>query len=92
MAKKDIKEYGDDLLNQYNELKKKQITLHNKVVKRFKFLLDNSGDPYLEGFTKEEINEYNTETMIFVIRRVEQNYVSQTTQLDMFNNKDKSND
>jgi len=92
MAKKDIKEYGDDLLKQYRAIEMKQTVLRDKVIKRFKFLLDNSNDPYLEGFTKEDANEYGTETMIFVIRRVEQNYVKQTTQLDMFNNKDKSND
>ena len=92
MAKESIKEYGDDLLKQYIELEKKQSVLRNKVIKRFKFLLDNSNDPYLDGFVKEETSEYDTEIMIFVIRRVEQNYVDQTTQLDMFNNNNKDND
>ena len=86
MAKESIKEYGTDLLKQFKELQKQQNTLRNKVVKKFKFLLDNSDDPYLTGFTKEGTSEYDTDMMIFVIMRVEQNYVNQTTQLDMFNN------
>jgi len=89
---KDIKEYGDDLLKQYNELDKKQTALRNKVIKRFRLLLDQSDDPYLVGFDKAATGSYSTDMMIFVIRRVEANYVDQTTQLDMFNDKDKDND
>jgi len=94
MAKKEsIKEYGTDLLTQLRDLEKQQRTLRNKVIKRFKFMLDqHPDDPYLSGFTKEGAKEYNTDTMIFVIIRLEATYVDQTKQLDMFNQIDKSND
>jgi hypothetical protein len=82
MSKESIKEYGDDLLNQHKELEKKQKTLRNKVVKRFKFLLKNSNNPYLEGFNAE--GHYNIETMIFVIKRVEGDYVAQSVQTNLF--------
>ena len=80
-----IKEYGTDLLKQYRELVKKQTTLRNKVEKRFKFLLDNSDDPYLEGFYKEATGSYDVDMMIFVIMRVESNYTSQSKQGELFN-------
>ncbi len=79
-----MKEYGQDLLKQHRELEKKQTTLRNKVVKRFKFLLNNSDDPYLEGFYEDHTDDYSTDMMIFVIIRVEENYVSKSKQLDIF--------
>ncbi len=79
-----MKEYGDDLLKKYIELEKKQTTLRNKVIKRFCFMLDNSDDPYLNGFFKAATGSYSTDMMIFVIKRVEENYTKETKQLDMF--------
>jgi len=82
-----MKEYGNDLLKQLRDLEKKQTSLRNKVIKRFRFLLENSDDPYLTGFFKGATGSYTTEMMIFVIKRVEDNYVSKSEQLDMFKEK-----
>ena len=90
MAKKEsIKEYGTDLLTQLRDLEKQQRTLRNKVIKRFKFMLDqHPDDPYLSGFTKEGAKEYNTDTMIFVIIRLEELYVEKSCQTEIFKNND----
>ena len=82
---KEIKEYGTDLLKQYKELEQKQTTLRNKVVKRFCYLLKHSHDPYLEGFDCGATGSYSVDMMIFIIMRVEKNYVKKSKQLDMFN-------
>ena len=90
MAKDSIKEYGTDFLKQYQDQEKKEKTLRNKVIKKMKFLLDNSNDPYLHGLKKDRLDEHSTPMMIFIIMRVEQNYVNKTKQTEMnFNSKDK---
>lgn len=83
-----MKEYGQDLLKKYRELEKKQTSLRNKVIKRFKFLLNNSDDPYLEGFYDDLTDNYSTDMMIFIIIRVENNYTSKSKQLNMFDQND----
>lgn len=80
-----IKITGDDFLKQYNDLEKKQKTLQNQVIKKMTWLLDNSNDPYLNGFNKESLKDHPIKTLIFIIKRVEDNYVSKTKQLNIFN-------
>ena len=87
MDKKSSKVYGADMLTQLRELEKKQTALRNKVSKRLCFLLDNSDDPYLEGFDCGATGSYTVEMMIFVIIRVEANYVAQSIQGELFETK-----
>ena len=84
---KDIKEYGTDLLKQLRELEKKQNTLRNKVSKRFCYLLKHSDDPYLEGFDCGATGSYSVDMMIFIIMRVEANYIAKSTQTELFETK-----
>lgn len=87
MKQKSNKVYGTDLLQELRELEKKQKTHRNKVIKRFRFLLDNTTDPYLEGFYKDGVDGYSTDMMLFIIIRVEANYVAKSTQTELFETK-----
>ena len=87
MKEKSNKVYGTDLLQQLRELEKKQTGLRNKVYKRFCFLLKHSDDPYLEGFDCAATGSYSIDMMIFVIIRVEANYVAKSTQTELFETK-----
>lgn len=84
--KKEIKEYGSDLLKQHRELEQKQKSLRNKVIKRMCYLLDNSDSPYLDGFVKDNLEYATTEVMLFVIVKVEDEYINKNKQLDLFDN------
>ena len=75
---------ANDFLKQHRDLEKKQRTLRNKVIKKMAWLLKNSEDPYLEGIYAGTLGSYTTEFLIFTIKRVEDNYTDQSTQLDMF--------
>ena len=75
---------ANDFLKQHRDLEKKQRTLRNKVIKKMAWLLKNSEDPYLVGIYAGTLGSYTTEFLIFTIKRVEDNYTDQSTQLDMF--------
>lgn len=75
-----MKEYGTDLEHDLNKAKKKVTSIENKIRKRYKFLTEETG-VYLSGRipTHNEID-----LMLLRIKRIEQDYVEQTRQLDAF--------
>lgn len=79
MAKQDIKEYGTDLLKQFNDLEKKQKHLEAKIRKRAKLVL---GD----------MPNVDPKYLLRLIINKEAEYVNQSRQTDLFNLNQEDND
>ena len=71
MAKKELKEYGADLLKEYNELQAKQKHLEAKIYKRAKLVLGN-------------MPKVDPKYLLRLIIHKEEEYVKQSKQLDAF--------
>lgn len=99
MAKKnsDIKKYGVDLEKEYNDTQLKLKNLEAKILKRAKLLCKLSPKTEINQLTvaayyhmhpdaKDGLNHMTIDSLLFVIKKIEADYVSKTKQLDAFDN------
>ncbi len=82
-----MKEYGKDLKKQYNKVLELEVALSGKIKKRYEFLIKNAELEILNQTKLNFItdpNDINIEDLLNKIIAIEQVYVSQSKQLNMF--------
>lgn len=80
-----MKEYGQDLLRQYNRLKSLESSLIANIKKRNQYLITNAGDKVLD---KTDLNlqfdSNDPKLLLDQIIAIEKAYADQSKQLNMF--------
>ena len=76
-----VKQYGVDLENEYKEIQLKLENLEVKIRKRALLLFNKN------MWNKESIEKIHVLDLLHSIKRIEEDYVSKSKQLELFENK-----
>ena len=81
-----MKEYGIDLEQQLKVVEQKKKSIENKIKKRAKFLIKEvkKNGEIPELFKDLAIDSLTSKALLFVIKRMEQDYVNKSTQISLY--------